>query len=64
MWDGIIAYLIDALVFNYAQSDDFPETRLAVESQQLRDANHSREHSRDVSVHQQVNLCSHHFPGQ
>ncbi len=41
---GIIEYLTDAVfVLQYVRPDDFQETRLAVEIQKIRDANHSRE---------------------
>jgi KaiC domain protein len=41
---GIIEYLTDAVfVFRYVRPEDFHETRLAVEIQKIRDANHSRE---------------------
>lgn len=41
---GIIEYLTDAvLVLRYVRPEDFRETRLAVEIQKIRDANHSRE---------------------
>ena len=41
---GIIEYLTDAvLVLQYVRPDDFQETRLAVEIQKIRDANHSRD---------------------
>jgi len=41
---GIIEYLTDAvLILRYVRPEDFRETRLAVEIQKIRDANHSRE---------------------
>ena len=41
---GIIEYLTDAVfVLRYVRPDQFQETRLAVEIQKIRDANHSRE---------------------
>ncbi|MFP4530077.1 MAG: KaiC domain-containing protein [Halodesulfurarchaeum sp.] len=41
---GIIEYLTDGVfVLQYVRPDDFQETRLAVEIQKIRDANHSRE---------------------
>jgi KaiC domain protein len=41
---GIIEYLTDAVfVLQYVRPEDFQETRLAVEIQKIRDANHSRE---------------------
>jgi KaiC domain protein len=41
---GIIEYLADAVfVLQYVRPSDFQETRLAVEIQKIRDANHSRE---------------------
>lgn len=42
---GIVEYLSDAeLIFRYVRSsDDFRETRMALEIQKIRDANHSRE---------------------
>ena len=41
---GLIEYLTDAVfVFRYVRPEDFHETRLAVEIQKIRDANHSRE---------------------
>ncbi|WP_049969724.1 KaiC domain-containing protein [Haladaptatus cibarius] len=61
---GIIEYLTDAVfVLQYVRStDDFRETRLAVEIQKIRDANHSREikpydiTDEGISVYQQANL--------
>ncbi|MEF8772162.1 KaiC domain-containing protein [Halodesulfurarchaeum sp.] len=41
---GIIEYLTDAVfVLQYVRPEDFQETRMAVEIQKIRDANHSRE---------------------
>ncbi|RDI73123.1 KaiC domain-containing protein [Halopelagius longus] len=41
---GIVEYLADAVfVLQYVRPDDFRETRLAIEIQKIRDANHSRE---------------------
>ncbi|MDR5656398.1 KaiC domain-containing protein [Halodesulfurarchaeum sp. HSR-GB] len=41
---GIIEYLTDAVfVLQYVRPEEFQETRLAVEIQKIRDANHSRE---------------------
>ncbi|GAA0227105.1 KaiC domain-containing protein [Haladaptatus pallidirubidus] len=61
---GIIEYLTDAVfVLQYVRgTDDFRETRLAVEIQKIRDANHSREikpydiTDEGISVYQQANL--------
>jgi KaiC domain protein len=60
---GIIEYLSDAvLVLQYVRSNNFQETRLAIEIQKIRDANHSRQPkpyeitSEGISVHQQANL--------
>ncbi|WP_423744087.1 KaiC domain-containing protein (plasmid) [Haladaptatus sp. SPP-AMP-3] len=61
---GIIEYLTDAVfVLRYVRStDDFIETRLAIEIQKIRDANHSREikpydiTDEGISVYQQANL--------
>ncbi|MFC6717172.1 KaiC domain-containing protein [Natrialbaceae archaeon GCM10025810] len=60
---GIIEYLTDAVfVLQYVRPDDFRETRLAVEIQKIRDANHSREKKPyeitedGISVYQQANL--------
>ncbi|WP_380678176.1 KaiC domain-containing protein [Salinigranum sp. GCM10025319] len=59
---GIIEYLADAVfVLQYVRSD-FQETRLAIEIQKIRDANHSRQPkpyeitNEGISVHQQANL--------
>lgn len=41
---GIVEYLTDAVfVLQYIRPEDFQETRMAVEIQKIRDANHSRE---------------------
>ncbi|SDK47242.1 KaiC domain-containing protein [Natronorubrum texcoconense] len=60
---GIVEYLTDAVfVLQYIRPDDFRETRLAIEIQKIRDANHSREKkpyeitSEGLSVYQQANL--------
>ncbi|RBI63710.1 KaiC domain-containing protein [halophilic archaeon] len=61
---GIIEYLTDAVfVLRYVRgNDDFRETRLAIEIQKIRDANHSREikpydiTNEGISVYQQANL--------
>jgi len=60
---GIIEYLTDAVfVLQYIRPDDFQETRLAVEIQKIRDANHSREMkpyeltSDGIDVYQQANI--------
>lgn len=60
---GIIEYLSDAVfVLQYIRSNSFQETRLAIEIQKIRDANHSRQPkpyeitSEGISVHQQANL--------
>nr|WP_238398183.1 KaiC domain-containing protein [Halorussus salinus] len=61
---GIIEYLVDAVfVLRYIRSsDDFRETRLAVEIQKIRDANHSREikpysiTNEGISVYRQANI--------
>ena len=60
---GIIEYLADAVFFlQYVRSDDFQETRLAVEIQKIRDANHSRETKpyeitdEGISVYRQANI--------
>ena len=56
-------YLTDAVfVLQYIRPDDFRETRLAIEIQKIRDANHSREKKpyeitdEGISVYQQANL--------
>jgi KaiC domain protein len=61
---GIIEYLVDAVfILRYIRStDDFQETRLAVEIQKIRDANHSREikpysiTNEGISVYRQANI--------
>jgi KaiC domain protein len=60
---GIIEYLSDAVfILQYVRSNNFQETRLAIEIQKIRDANHSRQPkpyeitSDGISVHQQANL--------
>nr|WP_276302094.1 KaiC domain-containing protein [Halorussus sp. DT80] len=61
---GIIEYLVDAVfILRYIRSsDDFRETRLAVEIQKIRDANHSREikpysiTNEGISVYRQANI--------
>ena len=59
---GIIEYLTDAVfVLQYVRSE-FQETRLAVEIQKIRNANHSRETKPyeitddGISVYQQANI--------
>ncbi|WP_049915266.1 KaiC domain-containing protein [Haloferax mucosum] len=60
---GIVEYLSDAVfVLQYIRPDDFRETRLAIEIQKIRDANHSRETkpyeltSEGISVYRQANI--------
>jgi KaiC domain protein len=60
---GIIEYLVDAVfVLRYVRPEDFRETRLAVEIQKIRDANHSRETkpyeitNSGISVYRQANI--------
>ena len=60
---GIVEYLTDAVfVLQYIRPDDFRETRMAIEIQKIRDANHSREKKpyeitgEGISVYQQANL--------
>ena len=60
---GIVEYLADAVfVLQYVRPSDFRETRLAVEIQKIRDANHSRETkpydltAEGISVHRQANI--------
>ena len=60
---GIIEYLTDGVVvLRYVRPEDFRETRLAVEIQKLRDANHSRETKpyditgEGISVYRQANI--------
>ncbi|WP_336036375.1 KaiC domain-containing protein [Halobacterium yunchengense] len=60
---GVIEYLTDAVVvLRYIRPEDFRETRLAVEIQKIRDANHSRETKpyeithQGISVYRQANI--------
>lgn len=60
---GIIEYLTDAVfVLRYIRPDDFRETRLAIEIQKIRDANHSREMKpyeitdEGINVYRQANI--------
>ena len=60
---GIIEYLTDAVfVLRYVRPEDFRETRLAIEIQKIRDANHSRETKpyeitgQGISVYRQANI--------
>ncbi|MFB6082426.1 MAG: KaiC domain-containing protein [Halanaeroarchaeum sp.] len=60
---GIIEYLTDAvIVLRYVRPENFRETRLAVEIQKIRDANHSRETKpyeitgTGISVYRQANI--------
>ncbi|QKY17921.1 KaiC domain-containing protein [Halorubrum sp. CBA1229] len=60
---GIVEYLTDAVfVLQYIRGSDFRETRLAVEIQKIRDANHSRETKpyeiteSGISVYGQANI--------
>ncbi|WP_430503837.1 KaiC domain-containing protein [Haloparvum sp. PAK95] len=60
---GIVEYLTDAVfILQYVRPSDFRETRLAVEIQKIRDANHSRETKpyeitdEGISVYQQANI--------
>ncbi len=60
---GIIEYLTDAvIILRYIRTEDFRETRLAVEIQKIRDANHSRETKpyeitgEGISVYRQANI--------
>jgi KaiC domain protein len=60
---GIVEYLADAVfVLQYVRPSDFRETRLAIEIQKIRDANHSRETkpydltSEGISVYRQANI--------
>jgi KaiC domain protein len=60
---GLVEYLADAVfVLQYVRPSDFRETRLAIEIQKIRDANHSRETkpyeitSDGISVYQQANI--------
>ena len=60
---GVIEYLTDAVfVLRYVRPDDFRETRLAIEIQKIRDANHSRETkpyeitNTGIEVYRQANI--------
>jgi KaiC domain protein len=60
---GIIEYLTDAVfVLRYIRPEDFRETRLAIEIQKIRNANHSRETkpyditNSGISVYRQANI--------
>jgi KaiC/GvpD/RAD55 family RecA-like ATPase len=60
---GLIEYLADAVfVLQYVRPSDFRETRLAIEIQKIRDANHSRETKpyeitdEGLSVYRQANI--------
>ncbi|GAB6879936.1 KaiC domain-containing protein [Halorubrum gandharaense] len=60
---GLVEYLTDAVfILQYVRPDDFRETRLAVEIQKIRDANHSRETKPyeitddGISVYRQANI--------
>ncbi|WP_336360034.1 KaiC domain-containing protein [Haladaptatus sp. ZSTT2] len=60
---GIVEYLTDAVfILQYVRPSDFRETRLAVEIQKIRNANHSRETKpyeitgTGLSVYQQANI--------
>ena len=60
---GLVEYLVDAVfVLRYVRPSDFQETRLAVEIQKIRDANHSRETKpyditdEGIDVYRQANL--------
>ena len=60
---GIVEYLADAVfVLQYVRPSDFRETRLAIEIQKIRDANHSRETKpydltdEGISVYRQANI--------
>ncbi|WP_425499726.1 KaiC domain-containing protein [Halorarum halobium] len=60
---GIVEYLTDAVfILQYVRPSDFRETRLAVEIQKIRDANHSRETKpyeitgEGISVYRQANI--------
>jgi len=60
---GIVEYLTDAVfVLQYVRPSDFRKTRLAVEIQKIRDANHSRETkpyeitNSGISVYRQANI--------
>lgn len=60
---GIVEYLTDAVfVLQYIRPSDFQETRLAIEIQKIRDANHSRETkpyeitNNGITVYRQANI--------
>ncbi len=60
---GIVEYLTDAVfVLQYVRPSDFRKTRLAIEIQKIRDANHSRETKpyeitgEGISVYRQANI--------
>ncbi|GAB3038884.1 KaiC domain-containing protein [Natronobiforma cellulositropha] len=60
---GVVEYLTDAVfVLRYVRSENLPETRLAIEIQKIRDANHSRDTKpyeitgEGLEVYQQANL--------
>ncbi|PSQ59956.1 KaiC domain-containing protein, partial [Halobacteriales archaeon SW_7_71_33] len=60
---GIVEYLTDAVfIFQYVRPSDFRKTRLAIEIQKIRDANHSRETkpyeitNDGISVYRQANI--------
>lgn len=60
---GIVEYLTDAVfVLQYIRPSDFQETRLAIEIQKIRDANHSRETKpyeitdEGINVYRQANI--------
>ncbi len=54
---GIIEYLTDAVfVLRYIRSEDFRETRLAIEIQKIRNANHSREMKPFEITHTGINV--------
>lgn len=60
---GIVEYLTDAVfVLRYVRTSNFQETRLAVEIQKIRDANHSRETkpyeitNDGINVYEQANI--------
>ncbi|PSQ18057.1 KaiC domain-containing protein [Halobacteriales archaeon QS_8_69_26] len=60
---GIVEYLTDAVfILQYVRPSDFRKTRLAVEIQKIRDANHSRETkpyeitNEGLSVYRQANI--------
>ncbi|GAA0526557.1 KaiC domain protein, AF_0351 family [Halorubrum aquaticum] len=60
---GLVEYLTDGVfVLQYVRGSDFRETRLAVEIQKIRDANHSRETkpyeitNAGISVYRQANI--------